>query len=410
MKPKMMFLMWVSALFALVADCSAQNTVLDWNQIAATTIVTNGGKASVASSVWFAYEQIAVYDAVAAINHRFEPIYYRGKAPREASLDAAVIAAAHRVLALYFPAQAPALDTQYATSLAAVTDSSDAVSAGVKVGEAAAEALINARAGDGLEASVAYTPFTGPGFWQTTPPKFLPALTPWLGEMRPFVLETASQFLPDGPTSLDSAEWVHDYNEVRALGDLHSTVRTPAQTEIGLFWTEHTGMQYSRSFRNLARDNGLDVSESARMLAMLWTGFADAGIGCWNAKYHYSFWRPVTAIPVGGGNSRLTADPAWTPLGTTPNHPEYPAAHGCVTGSVSALIQDYFHRTNVHIVVDSKVTNTTHTFEHPSDLFDEVFSARMYAGFHYRHSLRDGGELGRDVARRVERRFCRHDE
>jgi hypothetical protein len=123
-------------------------------------------------------------------------------------------------------------------------------------------------------------------------------------------------------------------------------------------------------------------------MAMLWTGYADAGIGCFNAKYHYCFWRPVTAIPAGGGDPDLTADPSWLPLGTTPNHPEYPAAHACITSAVSHLIAAYFGTSKVHIVVDSLAFKDglhTHTFDDTRDFFDEVFWARIYAGFHYYH-------------------------
>ena len=139
-------------------------------------------------------------------------------------------------------------------------------------------------------------------------------------------------------------------------------------------------------------------------MAILWTGYADAAIGCFNAKYHYSFWRPATAIPDGGGNQELTADPSWTSLGPTPNHPEYPAAHGCVTGAISDLIERYFGSPNVHIVADSLAFSDgvhTHTFENTHDLFDEVFWARIYAGFHFQHSLEDGGILGRRVSRQL---------
>ncbi len=145
-------------------------------------------------------------------------------------------------------------------------------------------------------------------------------------------------------------------------------------------------------------------------MAMLWTGFADAGIACFNAKYKYGFWRPVTAIQAGGGNSDLTGDPAWLPLGVTPGHPEYPAAHGCVTGAVSTLIASFFGTTRVHIVTDSTVFTDSmhqHIFEDTRDLMDEVFWARIYAGFHYYHSLEDGRELGETVAEKMVRNYFR---
>lgn len=410
MKFKLLLIVDFLTILPLSIRLSAQNVVTEWNGIASSTIVANGGKPSATSSVWFAYTSIAVYDAVNAVHGQFQSFYYRGTASVGASDEAAAVAAAHRVLVSYFPAQQTALDTAFQNSLANVAASPDAKNTGVAVGEAAATALIAARTDDGLEANVPYTPGTGPGVWQPTPPKFAPALTPWLGQMLPFTLTSASQFLPDGPTSLTSGEWVEDYNQVRILGDSNSAVRTPAETEIGLFWTEHTGQQYARAFTYLAKNYNLNVMDSARMMAILWTGFADAAIGCWNAKFTYNFWRPVTAIRAGGGNPELVADLTWTSLGVTPSHPEYPAAHGCVTGAVSSLIKDYFGTSKVHIVVDSLAFNDgvhTHTFDDTHDLFEEVFWARIYAGFHYHHSLEDGGRLGRSVSKQLIRGFFR---
>ena len=221
------FVLWAAASLASV-ESHAQNVVTDWTAIASTTIVTNGGKPSATASVWFAYTAIAVYDAVNAVHREFEPFYYRGRAPGGASDEAAAVAAAHRVLVAYFPAQQSALDAQFNDSLGRIIASPEAKAAGTRVGEAAAAALVAARAGDGLEANVPYVPGSGPGAWQPTPPAFAPALTPWLGQMRPFTMKRASQFLPEGPTPLASEQWVEDYEEVRLLGALDSTTRTPA--------------------------------------------------------------------------------------------------------------------------------------------------------------------------------------
>ena len=410
MKFKLLFVIAIQAVLLAGTPLPAQNVVTEWNGIASTTIVANGGKPSATSSVWFAYTSIAVYDAVNAVHGEFQPFYYKGNLSPGASEEAAAVTAAHRVLVTYFPAQQMALHAAYEASLATITASIDAKNDGIAAGESAATALIIARAGDGLEAPVTYTPGTGPGVWQPTPPKFGPALTPWLGLMRPFTLESASQFLPEGPPSLASQDWIEEYDEVRVLGDVNSAIRTPAQTEIGLFWTEHTGQQYARAFNHLVQNYNLSVMESARLMAILWTGFADAAIGCWNAKFTYNFWRPVTAIRAGGGNAELVGDPGWTPLGATPSHPEYPAAHGCVTGAVSSLIRDFFGTTKVHIVADSLAFKDgvhTHTFDDTRDLYGEVFWARIYAGFHYHHSLEEGGKLGRRVSEQLFRRQFR---
>jgi hypothetical protein len=395
------------ALFA-GTGLNAQNVVVQWNNIASTTIVTNGKEASVASGAWFAYVHLAVFDAVNAIDHRFQPYLFTTRALAGASQDAAAVAAAHRVLVHYFPGQRTSLDAQFAASLAGISDTGTNITAGVAVGEASAQAIINARVSDGLLANLPYTPPIGPGFYQRTPPAFAAPLTPWFGQMMPFTMTDPAQFFPDeGPTPLDSEEWIDNYNETKALGALNSNVRTPKQTEIGLFWTEHTGQQYARAFRNLAMQKGLSTSDTARLMAMLWAGYADAGIGCWNAKFFFSFWRPVTAIRAGGGNPALTADPNWTPLANTPAHPEFPAAHGCVTGSVAQTLQDFFRTREVTLVVSSTVTNTTHTFTNTKELEEEVFGARIYAGFHYRHSLLKGFELGHNVVGHIHRNYFR---
>jgi len=402
-------LFFAAALLTTV-ESDAQNVVTEWNSIASATVVAHAGKPPASSGVWFAYTSIAVYDAVNAIHRQFQPFYYKGSAPGGTSEEAAAVAAAHRVLVNYFPQQQPALDAQFVASLANITAAPDAKAAGIATGEAAAAALIAARASDGLEANVPYMPGSGPGVWQPTPPGFLPGVTPWLGQMRPFTMTSASQFRPEGPTPLTSDEWEDDYNQTRTLGDINSTVRTSEQTEIGLFWTEHTGQQYARAFGYFAENYKLNVMDTARLMAILWTGFADSLIACFDAKYHYSFWRPVTAIRDGGGNPDLIADPNWTPLGVTPNHPEYPAAHACATGTVSRLVGDYFGTRKVRIVVDSLAFADgvhRHTFDDTTDWFEEVFWARIYAGFHYQHSLEDGDTMGKQVSRQLFRKNFR---
>jgi len=222
----------------------------------------------------------------------------------------------------------------------------------------------------------------------------------WASKMVPFTMSSASQFRPEPPPALTSTVWADDYNQVKALGAINSTVRTPEQTETGLFWTDHTGRQYARAFRALVVARGLDITDSAHLLAVIYTSGADALIGCWDAKYYYSFWRPVTAIRNGDidGNSNTVADLSWTSLGTTPNHQEYPSAHGCLTGSVATALKKFFGTPHVTLVVTSPVTNSTHTFTNINDLVEEVEAARIYAGIHYHHSVVQGVDLGRKVA------------
>jgi hypothetical protein len=307
------------------ARAQAQNVVIDWDNIATTSIITTAKEPPGVANVWFAYVHLAVYDAVNAIDGGHQPYLFTTSPPVGASEDAAAVTAAHDVLVHYFPAQQATLDSAETASLAAISDSPANLAAGEAVGAASAAALIAARANDGLLASVPYTPPVGPGFWQPTPPAFAPAIAPWLGQMVPFTMSSASEFTPKkGPPPLTSHTWIKDYNEVKAVGALTGSTRTPTQTEIALFWTENPTQQYARTFRGLAVQLALDVPDTARFMAALWAGATDGLIGCWNGKFEFSFWRPVTAILAGGGNSKLAADPNWLPLAPTPPHPEYP--------------------------------------------------------------------------------------
>jgi hypothetical protein len=399
---KLQTIFCIAAALSTTCLLHAGNVVTDWNTIASMVIVKNGGKAPPTSAVWFTYSSIAVYDAVNAITGEYKTFYYHNPAPEDASVDAAAVAAAHRVLVNCFPAQKVDLDAWFADSVKAIQANQQAKDAGLATGEASALALIAARTGDGLEANVAYTPGSGPGAWVPTPPGFLAPLAPWLGQLRPFTLSPSAVEVLRGPALLASAQWKRDYDVTRLYGASGSTLRSPQETEVGLFWTEHTAQQYARVFNYLVDTYHLSTPESARLIAILWTGYADAEVACFQAKYKYGFWRPITAIQAGGGSPGFDGDPSWAPLGTTPNHPEYPSSHGSATSAIATLIAGYFGTTKVHIVTDSLAFadgTHKHTFEDTRDLIDEVMWARMYTGFHFYSSVRDASELGSTVAR-----------
>jgi hypothetical protein len=395
-------LMIVTALISLSA--MAQNDVTDWNAIAITQARAStapGATSSSGTGLYVAYVQLAVYNAVNAIDGRFRPYKYTITAPSGASPDAAAIEAAYRVLLYLLPDRAAPLTISYNASLAAIPDG-PAKSNGQLVGQQSASALIALRTGDGrgIPWPYSFPASPVPGVWILTPGTAAPA-TPWVGQMRPFTFDSPDQFLPDEPPpDLGSQTWADDYNQVKTLGAINSSVRTPEQTETGLFWTDHGASQYGRVLRGLAIQQNLDLSQSARLLAMSYTALADSFIGCWNAKFHYSFWRPVTAIRNGDidANPDTIAGPTWTPLGTTPGHPEYPAAHGCLTGALADTLQAFFGTPKVPLTVDSAITGTTHYFRSVHDLEREVEWARIYAGFHYHHSLVQGFVLGHKVA------------
>ena len=391
---------------------AAQNVVTDWNLTAITQArlsTAAGAPTPGGAGLYVAYMQLAVYNAVNAIDGRFEPYEYSLTAPADASADAAAVEAAYRTLLSLLPDRAGPLGDQYKTSLSAIPDGPAKVS-GQMLGQASANALIALRAGDGLGAKVPYSfpSMPVPGVWILTPGATAPQ-TPWVGQMRPFTFSDPGQFFPEPPPSLQSDAWADDYNQVKALGAINSTVRTPEQTQTALFWTDHTTAQYGRLLRAQAAEHDLSLSDTARLFAMAYASHADSLIGCYNAKYRYSFWRPVTAIRNGDidSNSDTVADPSWTPLATTPPHPEYPSAHACLTGSLANILKDYFGNHNLDISIDSLVTGTTHTYKNVREWEKEVAMARIYAGFHYHHSVVQGLVLGQKVADHVAHNYFR---
>ena len=394
------------------ANIVCADEVLDWNAHAAKAIVTVGGQVPPRALIRLAMVHLAIYDAVNAIEGApFEGYASVPAVDRPASEEAATAAAAHDVLVALFPAQVADLDAKYAASLAALPDGS-AKANGIVVGQQAASAILSKRAEDGRDASVIYTPGSGPGTWVPTPPAFLAALAPETPFVQPFALNSASQFRPDPPFSLTSEDWARDYNEIKALGPAVGSLRTPEQTDIARFWSDNPPLQWNRAWRALSVAKNLGLADNARYFAMLATASADALIACWDAKYFYNFWRPVTAIRAGDtdGNSETAPDPAWIGLIITPNHPEYPAAHSCFSGASTETLNYLFGTDEVGFSMDSNVAGVVspvRTYDRLSDALEEVLDARIYGGMHYRNSTRIGAHVGKQVSRFTTRHFFR---
>ncbi len=406
---------------AISSAAPAQNAVANWHAITESTVVATAKKSPSVSLVYFAYVDVAMYDAVNSIGGHFKPFAVDVNAPRGASRDAAAATAAHDVLVHYFPTQAPTLNADLVASMAAIVDG-QAKTDGISVGKAVAAQWLALRTGDGLEVPVVYVWGHGPGIWQpvptypapppNTPP---PPAAPWQASFKPFSLLSADQFLSEvpPPPSLTSATFTRDFNRTKAYGALNSSVRTPEQTEIGRFWTDNPAAQYSRALRALIASENLDTASAARLGAMSFVALADAATACFNAKYHYAFWRPYTAIHDADtdSNPATVADPNWVPLAVTPGHPEYPAAHGCITAALTDTLTAYFDTEEVPFTVTSTVTGTTHVFSNIEDVVTEVDNARIYGGMHFHHSVKEGNKLGSRVADHMLRtRFQPKDE
>jgi hypothetical protein len=395
-----MLLVGVTAMSPANAS-AAENAVVRWNGVAADVILADAATRSPsAAALYIAIVQGAVYNATMAIQKTHRMYRSSLSAPGTASVDAAVAAAARDVLVANFPAQQPMIDASYAAALAEIPDGT-AKDDGVGVGQAAADEMVAMRANDGRFAPVPAPPDGDePGEWRRT--SVGPAVTPWAAYVVPFVVNAPDQFRPEAPNSLTSKDYAAQWDEVRRYGARTGSARTDAQTEIARFWTDNTVGQFNRAFRGFATERALGVGATARLFAMTALTGADAMITCWNTKYHHAFWRPVTAIRLADtdGNPATTADPAWEPLSTTANHPEYTSGHACLTGAVSRALATFLGTEHVDLTMDAAVPGTTeHHFATIGDLRVEVENARIYGGDHFRVGGTDGTRAGDHLAR-----------
>jgi hypothetical protein len=388
----------------------AGNAVQQWDKIAEDTVVGSGAFQS-EGFIYMAYVTSAMYASISPGNHE-------GR-----SSDAAAVEAAYTILSHYFPSQQANLDALHAEALAAIPDS-QAKTVGVRYGARTADGVISERAGDGLVTPIGSTsPFPTlppePGVWRLTPPYLAPQ-TPWVGSVQPFILKNADQFLPPPPPSLTSATWVAAFNEIKEHGS--STNPNTTETNVAKFWTANTIRQYNGVGRDIATARNLGDVATARLDAMINVVAADAQISVLHAKYHYLFWRPVTAIdptsvepggdgfgptPTGfdDGNPATVEQPGWRPLITTPNHPEYPAAHGTITSAEAQVLAQFLGTDNLDLDIHgfdptgpAGNLNAVRHFATAQALRTEIVNARVWGGVHYRFSVEAGLTLGRAVA------------
>lgn len=375
--------------------------VLNWNQIAARADLL-AMQTNQESMLHMAYVQAAVFDAVDAIDGGYRPYVGHLRAHGATNADAAVAAAAHQVLLSEYPNQTATLDGDYSAALAAIPDG-PAKRRGVSVGQQAAAELLAARASDGYGANVAYTFGSGPGVWvlPTDNPATTPA-TPWVAKMRPFVMRSADQFRPGPPPALSSAKYTEAYRDTKIYGSRTSSERTAAQTDTALFWgLGRATTQYNEAVRKIVKASAMDRIQAARALALLNLIGADAFIACFDGKYKYSAWRPYTAIRAGDtdGNPDTVADPAWTPLVTTPNHPEYPANHSCVSTSFAKTIDHLLGPDRFDVTVTGAPASTEERhYTNSGEFIAEIADARVWGGVHFRFSTTAGTEIGKAVA------------
>ena len=391
------------ALFVTPVLASANNPVMEWNQIALAATVT-AGQGPVPQIRTMAIVHVSVHDAVNAITCDYRT-YLSIRCGPWGTPEAAAIGAAYRALVgLMPPAQASALSAARTASLAA--HGVAATDPGIAFGEAVAEVILALRSTDGsAQAQFPYTaPGAGsPGVWVAVGPA--PPVLPGWRNVTPWVLRSLSPFEPDGPPALHSRRYARDYNEVKELGSLTSLTRTDEQTEIARFWLAPPTAIWNVVARQIIQARALDLSATARALGLIYLASADASIACWEAKYAFNFWRPITAIQNGDadGNVRTEADPTWTPLFPTPQHPEYLSGHSTNSSAMATVLRLLFGDEPGTSIIATSPTNAgfARHWARLSEGVDEVIEARIYAGIHYRTSDEDGAAVGRKIARFV---------
>jgi hypothetical protein len=378
------------------ASVAQADVVTDWNQTAIEVMKA----ANVAGNPWtrsMAMMHVAMSDAVNSVQGRYTRFAATIPAAPNASAEAGAATAARQMLIQLYPNQKARIDEAYALSLKSIPEGA-ARTEGVALGEQIATALYLERSNDATNLPDTYRPVASPGVWiPTAPPLF-----PQYATAKPWGLDSASQFRPAPPPQLSSALYARDYNETKAFGAAKSTVRTEAQAEAVRFWTQtNLGPAWFQAASQLSGAKGLGLAENARLFALLSMGLGNCFIIDWDAKFHYNFWRPVTAIRNGDmdGNAATERDAGWTPLNATPMHPEYPSQAGINVGATVGVLESVFGSGPFEITAtDIADPRLKRKFASVAEMSEEQRMVRIWGGIHFRNSLEVGEQMGKKIA------------
>lgn len=403
----------VATFSASSAVAAVPDPVLQWIGIMNDTVLAGKTNPLVTSRVT-ALVTSSMFDAVNGIHPAYRSLYVAPNAPGYASERAAAVQAAFVVLSALYPAQAASLGTTRDASIAAISavERPKSVEAGVAWGQTVATAILGVRSSDGFTPPP--PPFVGVlgmetsptavGVWRPTPLLNATGAGPQFATMTPWVLTRPSQFRLAPPNAVSSAAYAADYNEIKTMGVYTGSGRTDDQSELALFWAGNTALYWNRIAAQLSASRSLPLSENARLFALLNVTMADAAIACWDSKYRYVFWRPITAIRLADTtvNASTDPDPTWTPwldffASGTPAHPEYPSGHSTVSGSAAYILSAMFGD-NTPFTVTSDVRAGTRAFSSFSAAVAEIADARVFGGIHFRTSCVRGNALGQSVA------------
>jgi membrane-associated phospholipid phosphatase len=402
------------AFVLLLAPAQPADVVLTWNEETLQTVRDARTPPPLAAR-HLALVHIALYDAVAAVRRTHRPYAVEAVPVPGTSEEAAAAAAAARVLEAVAPDRAEHIRAALGRSLAAVPDG-PGKDRGLDLGNFVAGRVLALRAADGADARAPAPPqrlADQPGLWRPTPPDYRPPLAPHWPRVACFAMRRGDQFRSPPPPGLDGAAYALDLAEVRRLGAVNSVLRSREQTEIARFWEDGPGTvtppgHWNRIAQAVARGRGLNTADSARLFALLNVALADAGIACWDAKYHYRLWRPVHAIREADRavTPGAEADPDWLPLLPTPPFPSYPSGHSTFSGAAAAVLAAFFGGDAVAFVTTSeRLPGVEHAFAGFWAAAEEAGRSRIYGGIHYEFDNSAGLASGRSLGEYVSRNF-----
>lgn len=384
--------------------------VAEWNEAARAAIRAARSNPPVASR-GLALLHVAIHDAVTGIQRMHRPYHVTDHAPEGASLEAAVSGAAYEVLRHLFPSselQRTNLDVVYLELVSAVPEG-PAKQDGLSWGQQVGAAILALRASDGTTQPADYTPGDQPGVWRPTPPAHAPALLPHWGQVTPFTMTSAAQFRPHPPPPVGSSAYAFEVNVVKTYGAAVGSVRTPDQSQIAVFWANGPGTEtppghWNRIAVRVAQDRGLSIPEEARLLALVNLALADAAISCWEAKYRYDYWRPVTAIREANPDTDpdIVADPNWSSFVVTPPFPEYTSGHSMFSRAAATMLAHYFGTDAVAFTVGSdELPEVMRSYAGFAVAADESAVSRVYGGIHFPSAIATGQAAGHLLAEHV---------
>jgi VCPO second helical-bundle domain len=394
-------LLWTSGSAARLSAQTAGSAVLDdWgNRFVSlgVSVPENALRTQVRTTI----AQMAMFDAVnAVLDGPYRPFASKPPSAAGASPEAAAIHAAYTVALNEFPSKTATIVSAYDASIAALSASADAIAGGIAVGDLAARAVLMARVDDHRNEPElsGYTAGSDPGVWVPTPPAFANPQTPFLRFVTPFGCDDPTRFRPQGPPALDSRTYTIDFEEVEDVGRSTETSRSNDQSATALFWSPSASAMWTANIRSLAGQ--MDLLTAARFEAIGIAAVTNALIACWDAKFTYMFWRPVTAIreATTDGNAETTPDPAWTPFIVTPSHPEYPAAHTTVGAAALGFYTVWFGTDQGPLSIRG-ANGLVRTYASFNDIRAEEGDARIWGGMHWRNSTEVGSAIGSRIGK-----------